>query len=248
MSDNDSDWLAKELKKNHIDRRWVYLASVIGVCLLVGISVLVYHSAKHNEAVKLTDSSAASPIVGGNDTLTIGGSASTPPSSATTSPTTSKSATTNLVNNNQPSTTPAYKPPVYTSLQASDITNYNNLFSQFTQLDNDMTAGNYSAAYQVSVTSDDSIGDAAEKVAPSLMSNYIYYTSAIEGLIGKISAQIPSVNSDYDTSITDFQNYNSSSDQSDSSAQIVLQNAQSQLAAARSGLSQIQGYYNQIPQ
>jgi hypothetical protein len=76
MSDNDSDWLARELKKNRKDRRWVHIGSIVGVCLLVGISVIVLHSLKHNTPVKLANSSATTPDT--SSTLSVGSSNASP--------------------------------------------------------------------------------------------------------------------------------------------------------------------------
>ncbi|HUD05808.1 MAG TPA: hypothetical protein VMR18_02765 [Candidatus Saccharimonadales bacterium] len=83
MSDNDSDWLARELKKTHKDRRRVHIASVVGVCLLVGISILILHSVKHNPTLKVADTSSniqtSTPSVAGSSTT------STSPTTTSTS-------------------------------------------------------------------------------------------------------------------------------------------------------------------
>jgi hypothetical protein len=241
----DKDWLALELEKNHKDHRLVYIGSALGLCLLIGISVLIFHHTKHDTPVNLTNSSASVPS---SDTLSVGGSTTSPTTSTPSTQGSTPSTSTLPITSQSSTSASTYTPPVYTTLQSSDTANYNNLFSLFDQLDGAMTASDYTTAYQIAVTNSNSIGTAGSKVNPQSMSNYIYYTSSIQALIGKISAQLPTIDSDYDTSIIGFQNYNSSSDQSSSSAQLVLQNAQSQLAAARSALNQIQGYYSQIPQ
>ncbi|HUD07683.1 MAG TPA: hypothetical protein VMQ52_01245 [Candidatus Saccharimonadales bacterium] len=84
MSDNDSDWLARELKKNRKDRRWVHIGSIVGVCLLVGISVIVLHSLKHNTPVKLANSSATTPDT--SSTLSVGSSNASPATPTNTTP------------------------------------------------------------------------------------------------------------------------------------------------------------------
>lgn len=73
---DDKDWLAKELHKSRQGHRLIYIGATVGLCLIIGVSALIYYSTKHNTPVKLANSSAIThstntiPITGSNTTST----------------------------------------------------------------------------------------------------------------------------------------------------------------------------------
>lgn len=89
MSD-DSDWLARELKKGRKDHRLTYVGSFIGLCLIIGLSVIIYHAVKHNTPVKLSNSSTSATVPGSNS-ISVGSSTSpSAPAGTTQAPATTQ--------------------------------------------------------------------------------------------------------------------------------------------------------------
>lgn len=133
---DDRDWLARELNKNRKDHRLIYAGSIVGLCLVIGVSALIYHSTKHNTPLKLANSSATTPST---NTIPIAGSTTTPASPTTTST----------------ATTPA-TPQLPTRLTGSDKAKFTTAFNDSYTFAGDIGTSKTSAFYQdqLNVSSD----------------------------------------------------------------------------------------------
>lgn len=108
---DDRNWLADELNKKHKkDRKWAYIGSVVGTCLIIGVLIFFLYSTKHNTTVRL-DSSSPPPQSSGSVSIGSGNGATS--SHSTPAQTTQGQYTTPTITEpSVNSTTPA--PDVYT--------------------------------------------------------------------------------------------------------------------------------------
>ncbi|HEV2412266.1 MAG TPA: hypothetical protein VGS28_00480 [Candidatus Saccharimonadales bacterium] len=134
-----------------------------------------------------------------------------------------------------------YQQPLYTVLQQSDESLYENMFALFSEMDSNIANGNYSGAYQIDVNYDNSASVSVTEINPLEMSDYSDYSNSITVNIGKIYPVMTDADSHYESAIIDLETIG------DPANQIVEQNAQNNLATAHSDLSQAQNYYSQIP-